>query len=206
MRWGMEAISCTLVGVALVGWAAWLYHDESIGWAIAAGIGGVVLLVSGFMLRSSVCPDCGAEIKVVAISGSVHRCASCDRYYRLQQGKLSPVAANAIEVAPSFAVRLDHLGEPSSWVWPKPECCCVCGAPAIRLDDFRVTLGTGYAAAGLMVQTTTWTLRIPYCAEHRDGIANGSDFDSENISHPAILFRSMAYCRVFREANGIARH
>ena len=203
MRWGMETISCALVGVALAAWAVWLFQDASIGWAVAAAIGSLILIVSGFLLRSSVCPGCGAEIKVVAISGSVHRCTSCDRYYRLQEGKLSPVAGDAIEATPSFAVRLDRLGEPSSWAWPMPECCCVCGAPGVRLDDFRVTLGTGYAAAGMMIQTTTWTLRIPYCAEHQDGIANGSDFDAENISHPAILFSSMAYYRAFRTANGI---
>lgn len=205
MRWRADAVISVAAGLALGGYAVFLLFDESLGWGLAAALGSLMLLASGFLSRSALCPACGAEFKVVTIGGSVHRCAGCGHYFRMQEGGLVPVSPDAVEAAPSFAVRLDALGQPPGWNWPWPERCCVCGAPAVRQDDFRVTLGTGFAAGGMMVQTTTWTLRIPYCAEHRDGVANGSDFDADNISHAAILFRSYAFYHAFCEANGLKR-
>jgi hypothetical protein len=205
MRWGADAILFIAVGLGLGALAVGLYLDDSIGWAVAAGAGSLIVLATAFLSRKATCPGCGGEVRVVAIGGSVHRCPRCDVYHRLQGGSLTPVLPGAIEAAPSFAVRLDRLGPPASWAWPEPGRCCVCGEPAARQDELRITMGTGYAAAGMMVETTTWTLRIPHCAAHRDGVANGSDFDEANVSHVAVLFRSHDFYLAFRGANGIAR-
>jgi len=84
--------------------------------------------------------------------------------------------------------------------WPAG--CCVCGKPATRTDTLvmPVTVGGQFRDS----KATLIARDIPYCAEHKDGIAfdNVLSFNSRGDHHSfGIKFRSLAYRDKFRELN-----
>jgi hypothetical protein len=173
-------------------WAFDLFRDGSY-WGIAPAFFGLACLFVALMARKAGCPHCGAVVEAGAV---VTRCGACGEYSRTQQGKLAPVPRGFVLEQADFKIDVDALfkakGQPELWRWPRPERCCVCDAPASKLEKVEMRLSEGRVMLGTMERIASYKFRVPHCAAHSRGVV--FDYDAFKV-------RAYDYWREFRAAN-----
>ncbi len=185
-----------------------------VGWPIAGllGIGSLVALVGIFTASgAATCPTCQARITAFDATrgdGLALFCPGCQGYALVRGGVLVTAPENHVHPRPVFAAEF----KPAEVRWCG---CVVCGASATReleheLQETQIlknvaasTLGVAMMAAGGGGSIETgggkvWTIRVPYCDQHQQGVAFRPDFGT-----PIVQFRSLAAFRAFCAANGL---
>lgn len=160
------------VGLLLCVWAWVCVRDGIWYWGIVIGIFAAFFLLAGLSMTKSVaalCPFCDAKIFNVSPgqNDQALQCRKCYEYSELKGGLLRPLDPNTFSQTPKFESPVYR-----SNVWPRG--CVTCGAPPTRFNtlsrvgasatSFLVTAGTQFTRSGEVTG-------IPYCEQHRDGIA-----------------------------------
>ncbi len=180
---------------------------------LVGGIGFAVfafgsLLVARDLAGTATCPRCQATLAEIELNHTDDPafCDKCQAAYLVDKRVLTVLAGDYVHPQPGFPVPV--TSETISW----PEGCCVCAKPATRgieakADDGQTGTNVAVAAAGLALGSiavrtgggTSYTLRIPHCAEHDDGAK--LEIKSGNEPPLQIRFRSYAYQRRFLQLN-----
>ncbi|WP_437799149.1 hypothetical protein [Sorangium sp. So ce693] len=166
------------------------------------------LLAAKDLAGTATCPRCQATLTEIELNHTDDPafCDKCQAAYLVDKRVLTVLAGDYVHPEPGFPVPV--TSETIRW----PEGCCVCAKPATRgieakAHDGETGTNAAVAAAGLALGSiavrtgggTTYTLRIPHCAEHDDGAK--VEIESNNKPPLKIRFRSYAYQRRFLELN-----
>jgi hypothetical protein len=176
------------------------------------------------------CPFCHTSIKAYTGDAKNLLCGGCGAYLNADEDRLVSIETERTPETPFFAAptpwtdvfnvvspgvplsfddylrgTIEELIEKKAGVrllgahWP--DGCCVCGQPATRKDGLAVKV----KLAGRFRDTSVTLVAsdIPYCAQHKDGIAfDRVSFDSPGLDMGyGILFRSLSYREAFRRMN-----
>jgi hypothetical protein len=165
-RWRDTIISAAL-GAGLLVWAAFLLASTAVGALLAALLASCFLTFAYLGPASAPCPNCAKVLNDLSmrLRGRVHRCPYCKSYSRVQE-RLEPIPEDFVSDQPCFSVPVGRGETP-------PALCCVCAAPAERVDE----LVDRVAWRSSPVSLTKAVLRVPvpYCAEHKGGVAMMSE-------------------------------
>ncbi|WP_437507201.1 hypothetical protein [Sorangium sp. So ce1099] len=166
------------------------------------------ILVARDLAGTATCPRCQATLTEIELNHTEDPafCDKCQAAYLVDKRVLTVLADDYVHPQPGFPVPV--TGETIRW----PEGCCVCARPATRgieakADDGQTGTNVAVAAAGLALGSiavrtgggTSYTLRIPHCAEHDDGAK--LEIKMGNEPPLQIRFRSYAYQRRFLQLN-----
>ncbi|WP_437732683.1 hypothetical protein [Sorangium sp. So ce1335] len=166
------------------------------------------ILVARDLAGNATCPRCQATLTEIELNHTDDPafCDTCQAAYLVDKRVLTVLADDYVHPKPGFPVPV--TSETICW----PEGCCVCAKPATRgveakAEDGQTGTNVAVAAAGLALGSiavrtgggTTYTLRIPHCAEHDDGAT--LETKSGNEPPLQIRFRSYAYQRRFLQLN-----
>jgi hypothetical protein len=143
----------------------------------------------------STCPVCDAKISGLSTkSNDGVLCAGCHRYSEGTGGLLWATDENRIADDPTFSSPL-----PEQFVFPGE--CCVCGKPGSDREkiSLRMQNASSVVTASTvgMTSSTTISVEVPHCAEHKGGARLSGTPQSTHIK-----FRSYPYLREFCQANG----
>jgi hypothetical protein len=166
------------------------------------------LLAAKDLAGTATCPRCQATLEEIELNHTddPEFCSKCRAAYLVDKRVLTVLADDYVHPKPGFPAPV--TGETIRW----PEGCCMCAKPATRgieakAHDGQTGTNAAVAAAGLALGSiavrtgggTTYTMRIPHCAEHDDGAK--LEIASANKPPLQIRFRSYAYQRRFLELN-----
>ncbi|KYF96290.1 hypothetical protein BE20_42570 [Sorangium cellulosum] len=166
------------------------------------------LLAAKDLAGTATCPRCQAALAEIELNHTDEPafCDKCQAAYLVDKRVLTVLADDYVHPTPVFSAPV--TGQTISW----PEGCCLCARPATRGVEAKTHDGqtgtnvavaaAGLALGGIAVRTgggTTYTLRIPHCAEHDDGAK--VEIQSGNDPPLQIRFRSYAYQRRFLALN-----
>ncbi|WP_437978533.1 hypothetical protein WMF11_19420 [Sorangium sp. So ce295] len=207
-------ITAVLVGLSFLCFRAMIGRSGLL-WVLclAGGLGFAVfalgsLLVAKDLAGTATCPRCRATLEEIELNHTDDPafCDTCQAAYLVDKRVLTVLADDYVHPTPGFPAPV--TSETISW----PAGCCVCARPATRgveakAHDGETGTNAAVAAAGLALGSiavrtgggTTYTLRIPHCAEHDDGAK--VEIESNNKPPLKIRFRSYAYQRRFLELN-----
>lgn len=177
-----------LGGLACLGGAAALFQSEHPGWGLLLGVIGLVQLIMATAFREGPCPRCGLQQSSAGLS----RCAGCADWFQDEGGRFVVVAPGYVAPSAVFALPLRAFVPPSEVSWPWPGRCCVCGGQATRTSTVSVTVLA--QDTGLTQETRTWSVGVPHCDEHTDGV-------QWLLSPAQVSFRSYDYARAFQAEN-----
>lgn len=168
-----QRIALPIGGGLLLGVWAWVCLRDGIWyWGIVIGIFAALFLLGGLSTTKTVaalCPFCEAKIFHISPgqNGQTVQCGKCYEYSEVNSGIVRPLDPKTFSEAPKFVSPVYR-----SNIWPRG--CVTCGAPPTRF----VTLSrVGASATSLLVTAGTQFTRrgevtgIPYCDQHRDGVA-----------------------------------
>ena len=166
------------------------------GIALIPAILALILLFMSFGgSGQSTCPICGTQLSGLSTkSNDGVLCANCHRYSEGKDGLLWQTDENRIADDPLFTSPL-----PAEFTFPGV--CCICGRPEVGRE--KITLQTQNtssvvtaATVGLTTSTTV-SVEVPHCAEHKGGARLSGTPQSTHIK-----FRSYPYLSVFCQMNG----
>jgi hypothetical protein len=166
------------------------------GIALIPAIVALILLLMSFSgAGQTTCPICDAQLGGLSTkSNDGVLCANCHRYSEGKDGLLRPTDENRIADEPIFSSPL-----PEQFTFPSG--CCICGKPGVRLE--KISFRTQNASSALTAVTvgittsTTISVEVPHCAEHKEGARL-----SATPKSPQIKFRSYPYLSAFCQMNG----
>jgi hypothetical protein len=167
----------------------------TVGIALLPGIVGIVLLFMSFGgAGSSICPVCATPLSGLSTKANDGvLCQACHKYVEGKDGLLWQTDENRIADEPVFSSPL-----PEQFNFPGE--CCVCSSPAVRREkiSFRTQNASSAITAATVGVTTSTTIsvEVPHCAEHKEG-ARLSATPQTTI----IKFRSYPYLRAFCQLN-----
>lgn len=184
-----------VVGLALLGAGValdWAFLGMFWSGVLAVGaLGGLAMSFKSGGFAQADCPGCGAVIELGA-AGEDHlvRCEGCRAY----------VHGNAsIDLVPD-----DHVAEAAVFLspvnqdtlrWPRNDhdelACPLCDGAA-QLAEVELADVSAGAAIGVGGKVTTYTMQVPQCPQHTDGVALSKDWDAED-QPLSLAFRSRAY-------------
>lgn len=186
-------IALVCIGIAVPMWMYMVEGPITVGIACLPSIVALIMLYMAFAgSGEGVCPLCGKTIPNISVGGPV-LCDSCHKYLDTKGAVLAETDPGRIEATPTFTANL-----PVTFVFP--DCCCVCGKAA----DHKQKISTSQMNASSAVtnptigvtSTTTISVEVPHCAEHKDGASL-----TGTASSMRIRFRSYPYMRQFCEMN-----
>ena len=166
------------------------------GIALIPAILALILLFMSFGgAGTSTCPICGAQLSGLSTkSNDGVLCASCHRYSEGKDGLLWQTDENRIADDAIFTSPL-----PAQFTFPSV--CCVCGKPEVSREKITLRMQNSSSvvtAATVGVTTsTTVSVEVPHCAEHKEG-ARLSGTPQATL----IRFRSYPYLSAFCQMNG----
>lgn len=166
------------------------------GIALIPAIIALILLYMSFGgAGTTTCPVCDAQLGGLSTkSNDGVLCANCHRYSEGEDGVLWQTDENRIADEPIFSSPL-----PERFTFPSE--CCVCGKPETRRDkiSFRTQNASSAITAPIAGVTTSTTIsvEVPHCAEHKEGARLSATPQSTLIK-----FRSYPYLRAFCQMNG----
>jgi hypothetical protein len=157
-----------MIGASLLPCAAALLYFTHWTLALAAGLGGALLLVSavvGGATRVAPCPYCGEQLFLGPLNDPLQG-SKCYEYSIVNGDLVQALTPHVASQLRGFKPRCP-LFEGARW----PKACAICGAPPTRLDSATGTyLSVTHLAVGRVRVTTAKLPGIPYCSEHRDGV------------------------------------
>ena len=166
------------------------------GIALIPAIVALILLFMSFGgAGQTTCPICDAPLSGLSTkSNDGVLCAGCHRYSEGKESLLWPTDENRIADEPIFSSPL-----PEQFTFPSE--CCICSKPGVRLEkiSFRTQNASSVLTAATVGITTSTTIsvEVPHCAEHREGARL-----SATPKAPQIKFRSYPYLSAFCQMNG----
>jgi hypothetical protein len=166
------------------------------GFALIPAIVALILLFMSFGgAGTSTCPICGAQLSGLSTkSNDGVLCASCHRYSEGKDGLLCPTDENRIADEPIFSSPL-----PEQFTFPGE--CCICAKPGVSREKISLRMQNSSSvvtAATVGVTTsTTVSVEVPHCAEHKGGARLSGTPQATHIK-----FRSYPYLSAFCQVNG----
>jgi hypothetical protein len=180
LLWGCLAAGAAVLAVVL------FVSGSVIAGVIAVLAALVFVLFSTMGSQTADCPQCGERVHGVLPSPGL--CKNCGTYVMEQDGKLIETPNDYVgEDSYYFKAPIDRLLKNLNVRWP--HMCAICCRTPSRAEELTLNRAPVGFGTGL-----SWTFRIPYCSQHREGVeADGVHFG----------FRSHAYWRQFCAANGL---
>ncbi|MCU1265896.1 MAG: hypothetical protein JWM21_2214 [Acidobacteria bacterium] len=183
-------------GVAILLFMTIVEGAISFGFALIPAILALILLFMSFGgAGATTCPGCDAQLGGLSTkSNDGVLCAGCHRYSEGKDGLLWQTDENRIADDPVFTSPL-----PAQFTFPQG--CCVCGQPEVRREKITLRMQNAssvvtVAAVGVTTSTTV-SVEVPHCAEHKEGARLSGTPQSTHIR-----FRSYPYLRAFCQVNG----
>jgi len=197
--WG-ATIGYLVGGVVLLGISVLLFMTIVEG-AVTLGVALIPAIVALILIGMSfggsgtgACPGCGASLSGLGTKKNDGvLCGSCHRYAEGQSGSLWLTDENRIADDPIFSSPL-----PEQFAFPQG--CCVCGNAETNRE--KISFTTQNASSVLTAptvglrSTTTVSVEVPHCVEHKGG-ASLSGTPKSSL----IRFRSYPYLRAFCQLN-----
>lgn len=168
----------------------------TVGIALIPAVLAIILLVMSFSGSGvSTCPGCGAALGGLSTKANDGvLCDGCHKYMEGKDGQLWQTDENRVADDPLFSSPL-----PAEFNFPAG--CCVCQKPEERRE--KITLRMQNASSAItapvagVTTTSTVSVEVPHCAEHKEGARLSGSTDK-----PHIKFRSYPYLRAFCQLNG----
>jgi hypothetical protein len=168
----------------------------TLGFALIPAILAVILLFMSFGgSGSTTCPSCGVQLSGLSTkSNDGVLCAGCRHYVEGKDGLLWQTDENRIADEPIFTSPL-----PEQFTFPGV--CCICARPAVTREKISLRMQNASsvvtAATVGVTSSTTVSVEVPHCAEHKEGARLSGTPEST-----LIRFRSYPYLNAFCRVNG----
>jgi hypothetical protein len=183
------------MGISIVLFMTIVEGPFTLGIALIPAILALILLFMSFGgAGQASCPICGEQLGGLSTkSNDGILCAKCHRYSEGKDGLLWPTDENRIADEPIFTSPL-----PERFTFPSS--CCVCGKPEVNREKISLRMQNAssvatVAAVGVTTSTTV-SVEVPHCAEHKGGARLSGTPQSTHIR-----FRSYPYLSAFCQAN-----
>jgi hypothetical protein len=166
------------------------------GIALIPAVLAVILLFMSFGgAGATTCPVCDAPLGGLSTkSNDGVLCAKCHRYSEGKDGVLWQTDENRIADDPVFSSPL-----PEQFAFPSQ--CCVCGSPETSREKISLRMQNASSAITApaigMTSSTTVSVEVPHCAEHKGGARLSGTPQATHIK-----FRSYPYLSAFCQMNG----
>jgi hypothetical protein len=184
------------LGISIALFMSIVEGPMTLGFALIPAILALILLFMSFGgAGTSTCPICGAQLSGLSTkSNDGVLCASCHRYSEGKDGLLCPTDENRIADDAIFSSPL-----PEQFTFPSE--CCICGKPGVSREKISLRMqnsSSALTAAAVGVTTsTTVSVEVPHCAEHKGGARLSGTPQAAHIK-----FRSYPYLSAFCQMNG----
>jgi hypothetical protein len=167
----------------------------TIGIALIPAILGIILVAMSFGgAGRGTCPICDAQLSGLSTKANDGvLCANCHRYSEGKGGLLWQTDENRIADEPLFSSPL-----PEQFTFPST--CCICGKPGVSPEKISLRMQDNSAALTAVTvgvtTSTTVSVEVPHCAEHKGGARLGG-----TPKATLIRFRSYPYLSAFCQMN-----